>query len=81
MASTDADRLDEMQDHIVALQWLLMSHITATEAFLPSALEATIDIAETQVESAIASGRMRVATRLRAMFDALRYANDLPPVE
>ncbi len=81
MESTDAERLDEMQDHIVALQWLLMSHITVTEVLQPGTLEATIDTAQTQADAAIADGRTRVAIRLRTMFDALRYADDRHVVE
>ncbi len=67
------DPLAELRDHIYAIQQLLLSHVAASEH-----PEATIEIAKTQSDAALAQGRNGVAIRLDAMIDQLRRVCELP---
>lgn len=65
-------RLDELTDHIFAVQLMLLSHMAATEKCLPGSLEDTLELARVQGDSALQRGRNRIAIRLDMMTETMR---------
>lgn len=72
MTNDISTRLDELTDHVFAVQLMLLSHIAATEKYLPGSLEETLVLARQQGNSALQRGRNRIAIRLDMMTESLR---------
>lgn len=76
MSKTDSQRIEELQDHVYALQQLLLSHILAFDAVDREATDATFEIAVSQADTALADRRALVAIRIGAMIEDLKKARD-----
>lgn len=76
MSKTDSQRIEELQDHVYALQQLLLSHILAFDAVDREATDATFEIAVSQADVALTDGRTRVTIRIGAMIEDLKKARD-----
>ncbi|MFO6448646.1 hypothetical protein ACLBKU_16040 [Erythrobacter sp. NE805] len=76
MSKTDSQRIEELQDHVYALQQLLLSHILAFDAVDREATDATFDIALSQADATLTDGRARVTIRIEAMIEDLKKTRD-----
>lgn len=76
MSKSDTQRIEELQDHVYALQQLLLSHILAFDAVDREATDATFDIAQSQSDAALADRRVLVTLRIEAMIEDLKKARD-----
>ena len=76
MSKSDTQRIEELQDHVYALQQLLLSHILAFDAVDREATDATFDIARSQSDAALADRRALVTIRIEAMVEDLKKARD-----
>ena len=76
MPKTDADRIEELQDQVYALQQLLLSHILAFDAVDRDATDATLRIALGQSDAALDGGRPRVMMRIEIMVDEVNKCRD-----
>lgn len=76
MPKTDADRIEELQDQVYALQQLLLAHILAFDAVDSDATDTTLNIALGQSDAAFSSGRPRVTARLGLLVEELQKCRD-----
>jgi hypothetical protein len=76
MAKTDAQRIDELQDQVYALQQLLLAHIQAFDDVSRDATDVTFAVAGHLSRSTLAAGRNRVAIRLDGMIEQLKSRRD-----
>lgn len=76
MTKTEAERIGELQDQIYAIQQLLLAHIHAFDDVSRDATDETFAIVRHQADSALATGRNRVAIRLDGMVEQLKSCRD-----
>ncbi len=81
MRTFDETRFEKIEDRVHAIQQMLLAHIAASHNVDDRLLDTTLEIAQTQYISAVASGHNRVAFHLEGMISDLREVCDLPPVE
>lgn len=65
------DRIDELRDHVYAVQLLLMAHIVAADIEAPGVAAITAGMAESQNAALVAAGRNRVVIRLQAIIEEI----------
>lgn len=71
MPKSEADSIEELKDHIYAVQQLLLAHVIAVDKIDRGATLHTIDILRRQRDSFVEAGRGRVAVRLNAFIDVI----------
>lgn len=76
MPKTDADRIEELQDQVYALQQLLLAHILAFDVVDRDATDTALNIALGQSDAAFAGGRPRVTARLGILVEELQKCRD-----
>lgn len=76
MSKSDADSIEELKDHIYAVQQLLLAHVIAVDKIDRGATLHTIDILRRQRDSCAETGRGRVAVRLNAFIDVIDESLD-----
>lgn len=76
MPKSDADRIEELKDHIYAVQQLLLAHVIAVDEIDRGATLRTIDTLRRQRDSCMEAGRGIVAVRLNAFIDVIDESLD-----
>jgi|GEM_PF-3189642 len=64
-------RIEKLEAQVYALQQLLLSHVLAFDSVDRAGTDATIEIAETQRVSMIASERLQSAIRLGGLIETI----------
>jgi hypothetical protein len=76
MPKTNADRIEELQDQVYALQQLLLTHIVACDGIDRAITLNTVKGAREQVAALIEKGRARAAISLDGFIKALEEIFD-----
>lgn len=76
MPDFDSSQIEELKDHIYAVQQLLLAHVIALDEVDRGATLRTIDTLRRQRDSLVESGRGRVAVRLNAFIDVIDESLD-----
>lgn len=76
MSNSNPDSIEELKDHIYAVQQLLLAHIIAVDEIDRGATLHTIDTLRRQRDSCVEAGRGRVAVRLNAFIDVIDESLD-----
>ena len=71
MSDFSSSQIEELKDHIYAVQQLLLAHVLAFDEVDRGATLHTIDILRRQRDSFVEAGRGRVAVRLNAFIDVI----------
>lgn len=72
MKNSDAQRIEELQDQVYALQQLLLSLYAALDDEHPALVDHAFRIAGTQSAAALKQGRNRVAIRIDAAVEDIK---------
>lgn len=76
MPKTNADRIEELQDQIYALQQILLTHIIACDGIDRAVTLNTVQGVRDQATEAIEQGRVRTAISLLALVETLEEIFD-----
>jgi hypothetical protein len=76
MPKTDAERIEELKDHLCAVQQLLLSHIVACDGIDRTVTLNTVKGVRDQSAAYIQQGRVSVATRLLGFVETLEELFD-----
>lgn len=76
MSQALAERVQKLEDQVYALQQLLLSHVVAFDAVDRLGTDATLEIAGSQLTSALGRGRDRVAIHLGELIENVQLCRN-----